>query len=253
MSYDHKVIEFYGDPINFFINNNSVMVGSRSVCDGIGISWSGQFERIKSLNIIRSCSRIRMNGKQINKIITVLRGDIPTWFGSIDKKKYGEERADRIELYQDEFYQFCFKSLETENQIEQEDIYLGSKDGLRQLINDSVIKLGNENAIDQIVNTIYPLISEDIVGDTSLPLIEKEKSPRITKAHDIHIDRIRNTIINLPNPIIDMAEKTASRKNELAKLKSKSIGSRIEEIAEKIKDLDRKSSLQLKVIAKSLY
>lgn len=258
------VHEFYGSPITFLKNEKDIFIGARSVCNGIGLSWSGQFSRLKSLGLSCSCSRIRIDKKYINSMIAVVRGSINAWMRSIDKNKFSNGKADRIELYQSEFERFVFDAIDCDNQIEREDFYTKTREGLKTLITDSVIHLGNSNAIDQLVDVLDPLLNDNFIPD-KLPLFEREHAPQTRQSFMRILDGIRLRVLEIPNPIYDAAEKTAARANELQRIKSESTGSQIETIAQKlreyeehisdkkVKDKLRKDSLSLSRISKSLY
>ncbi len=219
MSYTHKVIEFYGDPINFFINKENVLIGMKSVSNSLGIPWSTQRRRLK--NFYPKCATF---GSLPNRAICLPRPKVKQYLSFLDENKACN--PEKIKLYQNEFPQFSYDQTTFGNQVEIEDFYLGSIEGIKQLIYDAVIKLGNEKAIEQLALILFPLLTEPIIS---------------------------NDHIEILGPAYDLAEKTADRQNELIKHKSTSISKQLEIIAETIRDSDRKSSLELRRIAKSVY
>ena len=225
MSYTHKVIEFYGDPINFFINEESVLVGGRSLINALGFSWSGQLRRAKRDR--RQCALMCTLSVEwsIKKIECFSRSGIKSFFDSFNTKRISSAIKDKFLLYKKEFPQFSYDQTTFGNQVEIEDFYLGSIEGIKQLIYDAVIKLGNEKAIEQLALILFPLLTEPIIS---------------------------NDHIEIFGPAYDSAEKTADRQNELIKHKSTSISKQLEIVAENIRDTDRKSSLELRRIAKSV-
>ena len=226
MSYTHKVIEFYGDPINFFINKESVDIGCRSLIKGMRIDWSSQCSKIKLNPTLFKHKSTALNPVTKRSTLLVNRHAIIPFLDSIDIRKVKEESKDKVTLYKKEFPQFSYDQTTFGNQVEIEDFYLGSIEGIKQLIYDAVIKLGNEKAIEQLALILFPLLTEPIIS---------------------------NDHIEILGPAYDLAEKTADRQNELIKHKSTSISKQLEIVAETIRDSDRKSSLELRRIAKSVY
>ena len=222
MAYTHRVFEFYGDPINFFINEEKVLIGMRSVSKSIGIPWVTQFRKIKSQFEGHFKIETIRNQTHYYQALCLNRSAVKKYLASIDKAP----SENKLKLYQKEFPQFSYDQIAIESQVEREDNYLGSIKGIEQLIYDAVIKLGNEKAITQLATTLFPLLSQSIISNENLSVL---------------------------NPIYDIAEKTADRQNELNKHKSTSISQQLESVAEKIRDIDRKSSLEIRRIAKSVY
>jgi antirepressor protein len=225
MGYKHKIFKFHGDPINFFVNGERVLVSPFSIVTSIGISWGGQYSRLKKLKFVNGLSHVRIPDSQCRRMLGVERKKIGAWLSKINKENFREEKHAKISKYQSEFLKFSYDCIKCDSQIEQEDFYLESKDGLRQLINDSVIWLGNTNAVDQLVDVLFPLMNEEVLSAENISLI---------------------------NPVYDLAEKTADRQGEIIKHKSSSIASQINDVSAKIRDMDRKASLELKRIAKGI-
>ncbi len=226
MSYTHKVIEFYGDPINFFINNENVFIGMKSIINSIGLEWSSQLARIKTVfkGKIQRNNFPAPTGTYITSCLN--RHDAIRYLQTINTRKLTDIKREKLNVYKKEFPPFSYKQADFGNQVEIEDFYLGSIEGIKQLIYDAVIKLGNEKAIEQLALILFPLLTEPIIS---------------------------NDHIEILGPAYDMAEKTADRQNELIKHKSTSISKQLEIVAETIRDSDRKSSLELRRISKSLY
>ena len=264
MSYEYVVHEFYGNPIVFLVNDEDVFIGAKSVCSGMGLNWNVQYIKLKNNNLACIHMDIDTGRRFMNRVATISRGAVSTWLDSINKKKVADEKIKRIELYQNEFVKFSFDAVSCEKQIEKEDFYIGTREGLKQLMYDSIIHIANQNAIDQLVNVLDPLLNEDFVPD-KLPLFEKEHAPQTRKSFMRILEKIRLKILDIPNPIYDMAEKTAARTNELEKIKSQSTGARLEQATAKLREYEeyitdskikkkhRDSILALEKISKGLY
>lgn len=106
----HKltIINFNGQELNVTQDENgNVFVGMKAVCEGIGLSWHGQFERIQRDSVLNSATRmIRMtaqdgkNYEMISLPIELLNG----WLFGIDDKRVKEEIRPALIKYKKECY-----------------------------------------------------------------------------------------------------------------------------------------------------
>jgi len=257
MKYNHSVVRFYDDPINFFVNDVENLVGLRSIVNGIGVNWSAQYKKVKFRfdRFIKKTS-IGCGRRPLRKLLCLDTSRIESFLGLINEDKYKGFKRERILLYKNEFPGFIMDSLRSTEEIEIENWYTKNTEGLQRLIFDSVIKLGNENAIKQLAESINPIINSHFF-DSKLPFIEKEHCPETRKAFKIMIENISIKIANTCNPIFDMAEKTSERHKEVKRYKSESLASQILEISEQVREApDKKEaiklSLQLDRISKSI-
>ena len=259
------VEEFYGDEIDFFYNEKSVIIGARSFITSLGLSFGRQLEKIKKNNRLFSHMCKIAVPWSIRRIQCFNHEGVTPFLDSLNIDKIREESKSKVQLYKREFFEFVCESYECCKLIEKEDFYLQDIQGIRCMIRDAIITLGNDNAVVQIADTLNSLLNNDLLGETRIPLVERENSPRIAKIHDDQIGRIRKDILNVNNPILSMATQTASKQNEIARRKAESTGSQIETIAQKlreyeehisdkkVKDKLRKDSLSLSRLAKSLF
>lgn len=244
--YKHEIIEFYGDKIRFFINGERSLVGMRSIVESIGLSWSTQLQKLKQNQHSVFINTVCLGHY---KILGIIPEGIYHFLESIDMNRV--KNKDRVLFYKAEFPRFVFDSIGCSKLIEVEDNYLNSKEGIKSLIIDSIITLGNPNAIDQLSCVVNSVVNKDIFPE-KIPFFEKEHCPKTRKAFADLMQELRLKYSTISDPIYDMAEKTADRQAEIKRYKSESMQSQIEQIAENIRDIDRKSSLSLKRIAKGI-
>ncbi|MBS3670200.1 phage antirepressor N-terminal domain-containing protein [Vreelandella boliviensis] len=104
-------INFHGTNIPTFNVEGVVRVAMKPICDAIGISWSGQFERIKRHKVLGSCVRvIRMQvvgERQGRKLITLPLNKLNGWLFGVDAARVKPEVQERLVAYQSE----CFDVL----------------------------------------------------------------------------------------------------------------------------------------------
>lgn len=104
-------INFHGTNIPTFNVEGVVRVAMKPICDAIGISWSGQFERIKRHKVLGSCVRvIRMQvvgERQGRKLITLPLNKLNGWLFGVDASRVKPEIRERLVEYQEE----CFEVL----------------------------------------------------------------------------------------------------------------------------------------------
>ena len=243
--YKHEIIEFYGDPIRFFINEKKALIGCRSIADGIGLSWSTQLRRLKSKY------SVFINTVRVKSIdyVAIDRPAVCSFVYTLDVNRI--KNSDRLELYRRKFPEFVYDSVNCSKTIEIEDRYLEDKNGIRNLINDSVISLGNPNAVDQLSTVIDRVINSEIFPE-KIPFFEKENCPKTRKAFADLLMKMRLEYSKIPDEIFDLAEKTADRQGELERHKSKSLAAQVLDVAEQIYNTDRVASRTLTRISKSL-
>lgn len=249
MAYNFRTIYFYGDPIHFLVNKESAIVGARSLVSGMGLSWGTQSYKIRncfpngfSWNTIKTCK-----GKR--KAIFITRQLLEKYLDSIDISKVKEECKKKVEIYKSGFLRFSYKSVTVERQHEIAEEYTSSINGLYELIYDTFIRLGNERAMKELAVILNTALTTDI-GNTKLPMFERENCPKTRNAFIRAISEIDNKMLSMTDPVIDMSYQTAAKKSEVERIKSNSIQSRIESVAEKIRNDFNKEYLELKKISK---
>lgn len=256
MGYKHRVEEFHGDKIDFFVNGNDVLILGRSFISAIGLDWSSQLKKIKQLDQLSGNITTMNTGMSIRPSICFRREFITPFFDSFNIKKIKEEKKNKFILYRDHFEQFSYKAVKTSESIEKYDKYMGSEKGLASLVEDSVIWLGNPNAVGQLASILNDLLNKDLFPE-NIAARDGESVGETKGRFERIIQRASDRVLDAIEPIYDMAFKTADRQAELVRFKSTSISARILEIAEKVREAkDQKAlnklSLDLKVIAKGV-
>lgn len=247
MEYDHQIQEFYGDKIDFFVNDKSVLIGAGSLVSSIGLSWSGQLEKIKRSNLLNSLTCKIPSTVSLRKVVCLFRNALKSYFDTFDLRRIDEDHHEKIDLYRREFIQFAYDSVECSELIDIENRYTEDSKGIESLIYDSVVYLGNPNAVSQIATAIDSLLNIDHFSK-KLPYFEKEHCPQTRKAFEQMLIDISLEISKISDPIIDMAEKTADRQGELREIKSKSRATRIIEQSEILRELKGDSEKSTKKI-----
>lgn len=100
-------LDFHGTPITTFEVDGKPYVSLRSLCEAIGLSWSGQFEKVKRDPVLSSVVRvIRTTGSDGKSYeMTSLPLDmVQGWFFKIDSNRVRESLKERVILFQRECY-----------------------------------------------------------------------------------------------------------------------------------------------------
>lgn len=246
MAYKQESIKFHGDEIKFLINNNSALIMAKSIVNGMQLDWPSQTRKIQ-----RYCCQ--------NAIIKTVRGkrsaihiphkNIRGYLDSINLSK--AQNKERVELYQREFLPWSYDNILPRDLLEIENEYTESLEGIFRLIYDSIIVLGNPNAITQIAGVLDDLLNSDLIGEKP-PVFEKENCTKTRNAYNAMLDNIGFKIADVSDPIQDLVSTTAMKHKEIERIKSKSIQARIQKVAERIYDTDRNAALELKRIAKGV-
>ena len=264
MAYEHKLIPFHGDMISFLVNKQDALIGAKSLVKGMGLSWGTQSYKIRNKwskgfrwNTIKTTK-----GKR--KALFITRRLLSDYLDSIEIRKVKEECKSKVQKYKESFLRFSYKSLLVERQIEIEKEYSETFEGLVRLIYDSVIVLGNPNAINQIAGVMRGVLSAD-PSDRKIPHVEKEHCPETRMRFRRMLDNVGLEIADISDPIQDLVSTTAAKHKEVDRIKHSSTGSQIETIAQKlreyeehisdkkVKDKLRKDSLSLLRLSKGLF
>ncbi|KXJ55845.1 MAG: hypothetical protein AXW12_09540 [Thalassospira sp. Nap_22] len=100
-------LDFHGTSITTFEVDGKPYVSLRSLCEAIGLSWSGQFEKVKRDPVLSSVVRvIRTTGSDGKSYeMTSLPLDmVQGWFFKIDSNRVRESLKERVILFQRECY-----------------------------------------------------------------------------------------------------------------------------------------------------
>ena len=108
-----RTVEFYGDTILGLVvsgnDANELYVPLRPICDYLGLSWSGQFERIKRDEVLSEelrdvrVSRTPQEGGSQDMLCLPLEY-LPGWLFGVSAKRVKPELKERIILYRRECY-----------------------------------------------------------------------------------------------------------------------------------------------------
>jgi len=108
-----RVVEFYGDTILGLMvpgpDGNDLYVPLRPICDYLGLSWSGQFERTKRDDVLADelrdvrVSRTPQEGGSQDMLCLPL-DFIPGWLFGVSASRVKPELRERIILYRRECY-----------------------------------------------------------------------------------------------------------------------------------------------------
>lgn len=100
-----EVVHFKKQEIQATIVDNQVVVGLHSLCDNLGIDYSGQLQRIKRRSVLAktlgTAPMVAMDGKVRDMAYITLRG-LTTWLVTIDTSRMPEKKKRSVERYQEE-------------------------------------------------------------------------------------------------------------------------------------------------------
>lgn len=110
---DVRTIDFYGDHVTGAVvqvgNEAQIYVPLRPICDYLGLSWSGQFERIKrdevlaeELRGVRVSRTPEHGGTQ--ELLSLPLEYLPGWLFGVNASRVRPELKERIVLYRRECY-----------------------------------------------------------------------------------------------------------------------------------------------------
>lgn len=110
MTHQLATIDFHGHPLNLITTaNGQHLVVMRPVCEGIGLSWNSQFERIKRDDVLSTCVRIirmQVPGDSQQREFTCLPLEyLNGWLFGIDTRRCRQEIRPALIRYKRECYQ----------------------------------------------------------------------------------------------------------------------------------------------------
>ncbi|MFJ3259813.1 phage antirepressor N-terminal domain-containing protein [Pseudomonas sp. NPDC086581] len=109
MSNQLFTINFHGQPlISITTDDGQHLVAMRPVCEGIGLTWHGQFERIKRDDVLSTCVRVIRTVAQDEKnreLVCLPIEYLNGWLFGIDTRRCRQEIRPALIRYKRECYQ----------------------------------------------------------------------------------------------------------------------------------------------------
>ncbi|MES1927545.1 phage antirepressor N-terminal domain-containing protein [Salinisphaera sp. T31B1] len=102
-------VAFHGQAISTFNDNGVIRVAMKPVCEGIGLNWRAQYNRIKRHAVLSPCVVVMTTqvGAQSRKLVTLPLSKLNGWLFGVDASRVRPEVRDRLIEYQSE----CFDVL----------------------------------------------------------------------------------------------------------------------------------------------
>lgn len=101
-------IDFHGQPLVVITDDAQHLVAMKPVCEGIGLAWHGQFERIRRDEVLSTCVRvIRMQlpgDTQQREVVCLPIDYLNGWLFGIDVNRCREEIRPALIHYKRECY-----------------------------------------------------------------------------------------------------------------------------------------------------
>ncbi len=102
---DLVVLDFHGNKLLTFDHEGVPYVAMKSVCDGMGLAWPRQQQKLSGQSVKFSCTHMvttGSDGKRYEMTCMPVR-KLPLWLASINPNKIGDPvKRERIVLYQEE-------------------------------------------------------------------------------------------------------------------------------------------------------
>lgn len=101
-------IDFHGHPIVATMHNDEMHVGMKSVCEGIGLQWQAQYNRIKRnqiLNSVVSMIDITASDNKTYKTVCLPLSMLNGWLFGVDANRVKENVREKLITYQKECFQ----------------------------------------------------------------------------------------------------------------------------------------------------
>jgi hypothetical protein len=105
---DERAVDFYGDELRVFILDGEPYIPLRPICDYLGVSWSGQNERIRRDAVLSEAIRYvrvtRTNRGGRPELLCLPLEYLNGWLFGINASRVREELKERLIRYQKECY-----------------------------------------------------------------------------------------------------------------------------------------------------
>lgn len=157
--------EFHGAKIKFMSNFKNSYVVARSLIAGMGLDRVSQARKIK-MNIWGWL--ITPPLVQAPPTLIIPRKNVQKYLNSICLTRLSPKKQGLVFKYQTEFYDFMLKETCQSADLKGIDEYIGSRDGVRQLVVDGIQRLGNKKAIEHVSDILWELISNENLSDHEL-------------------------------------------------------------------------------------
>ena len=147
----HWIADFHNSKILLVSNQENIYVGARSIVDGIGLSWSAQYRKIKkSFN----CCPMRTVGRDARTRATLLlhKNFIESYLDTIAANKVSSKISESVKLYKEEFSYFIDKQT-SKKEKRDVDFYIDPENGIKCLIEDA-FKLQNQGVIKRFAELL---------------------------------------------------------------------------------------------------
>jgi hypothetical protein len=157
---------FFGDPIILASNYEDAYVSLRSLVDGMRLSWSSQYWKVKkSFGLFD----IEKNGSErpLKPITALHRNNVEKFLATINPAKIPTDKIEKILLYKKEFIDFFFCETFTISEEKSMDFYLDTKKGRECLLIDAV-KLQNNGVYKHLGAIVNKLLESDDLKDNEL-------------------------------------------------------------------------------------
>ncbi|WP_435638352.1 phage antirepressor N-terminal domain-containing protein, partial [Carnimonas bestiolae] len=107
------VVSFHGQKLIAIRDGDTIRVAMKPVCEGTGLVWQGQFERIKRHPVLSTCVRvIRMQlpqDSQSRDVVTLPLEMLNGWLFGVDANRVKPESREAVLMYQRECFAVLFE------------------------------------------------------------------------------------------------------------------------------------------------
>lgn len=172
---EHWTDNFHGDEIIFAANGVDAYVDALSMIDGMRLSWTSQYQKIKKRY---SFYDIVIPAKpEPEKRRALHRNFISDYLHSINLLKVPADKSSRIVLYQKEFPDFVFDQAYTEDDEQIISNYIRDNKaeiyaGMEQLVMDTLCKMQNQGAIKLMASLLTDLMKADDLTPNQLRMTD---------------------------------------------------------------------------------
>lgn len=185
-----RVIDFYGDPITVALVDEEIFVPIRPLCDYLGLTWSGQYERLKRDPVLDEALRFvrvtRTNSPGGDPHVLCLPLEfLPGWLFGINVARVKPALKDKITRYRRECFRVLWRAFQDEAQST-----LGRRDERARTAGDLV-------ATREMGFAIAHMAEQQMVLEH-----------RITE-HDARLDRAATVIQEVQRRLLAVEQKSA--------------------------------------------
>lgn len=157
----HWIANFHDKKILFASNPENVYIGARSMVEGIGLSWSAQYLKMKKRF---NCFEMRTVGRDSKQrgALGLHKNFINSYLGTINTCRVSTEILESVKLYKDEFGDFVERQTSS-GEKRDVDFYIDSN--IKLLVEDA-FKLQNKGVIKHFVKLFnYIQANPESIGE----------------------------------------------------------------------------------------